>query len=117
MSRDGSGVVRCSGGFSPQSRVAGRGKLRDTGLPWNGVTPHTTLKSFVTDFFVPPAEHVTVTGQLPSVVLVPTLQVQEATPVELAVLGSRPAAVDGPDLYSTTILQLARGKVLTVAVA
>jgi hypothetical protein len=59
----------------------------------------------VTDFESPPDEQVTVTGQLPRVVLVPTFQVQDATPVLLADFGPRPAAVAGPDLYSTTMVQ------------
>jgi hypothetical protein len=46
-----------------------------------------------------------VTGQLPAVVLEPTFHVHDATPVLLAYLGPSPAAVDGPDLYSTTIVQ------------
>ncbi|HEY7940595.1 MAG TPA: hypothetical protein VID25_01505 [Candidatus Limnocylindrales bacterium] len=59
----------------------------------------------------------TVTGHDPADVLVPTLQVQLTLPAELAVLGPSPLAVAGPDLYSTTIEQLAAGSVRTVAVA
>ena len=57
------------------------------------------------------------TGQLPAVVRVPTFQVHEAMPLLLALVGARPDAVDGPDLYSTTIVQYAPGLVSTVAVA
>jgi len=55
----------------------------------------------------PPLEQVTVTGHDPGVVRVPTFQVQLAFPELLAVLGPKPAAVEGPDAYSTTMLQLA----------
>ena len=48
----------------------------------------------MTDFAEPYFEHVTVTGQLPAVVRVPTFHVHDATPVLLAYLGPRPAAVD-----------------------
>jgi hypothetical protein len=75
------------------------------------------LRYFVTDFRREPLVQVTVTGQLPAVVRGPTLQVQDAIPLLLAVLGPRPAAVEGPDLYSTTIAQEAPALVRTVAVA
>jgi hypothetical protein len=65
----------------------------------------------------PPFEQVMVTGQEPGVVRVPTFQVQLTTPVEPAVLFPKPLAVEGPDLYSTTIEQAALGEVLAVAVA
>jgi len=52
-----------------------------------------------------PRLQLTVTGQLPEVVRVPTFHVQLTAPVALAVFGPRPAAVDGPDLYSTTMVQ------------
>jgi hypothetical protein len=58
-----------------------------------------------------------VTGQVPSVVFAPTFHVHEATPLPSATWGSRPAALDGPDLYWTTIVQFAPGLVLTAAVA
>lgn len=60
---------------------------------------------------------VMVTGQEPGVVRVPTFQVQLTTPVEPAVWFPRPLALEGPDLYSTTIQQAALGVVLAVAVA
>lgn len=91
--------------------------LRTWGAPVPPTVHYTTWRYLVTDFCAPPAEHVTVTGQLPGVVLVPTFQVHDATPEEFAFFGSRPAADEGPDLYSTTMLQLAPAKVLTVAVA
>ena len=50
---------------------------------------------------------------MPRVVLLPTFHDHETVPVELAVLSPRPAAVDGPDLYSTSIEQRAFGEVLT----
>lgn len=71
----------------------------------------------MTDASSSPFEQVTVTGQLPAVVRVPTLQVQEAVPVLLASFGPRPAALEGPDLYSTAIVQEAPGAVVTFAVA
>jgi hypothetical protein len=46
----------------------------------------------------PPAEHVTVIGQLPGVVREPTFHVQLTAPALDAVFGSNPLAVDGPDL-------------------
>jgi len=60
--------------------------------------------------------HVTVTGQLPGVVRVPTSQVHCTVPEADAVVGPRPAAVLGPDLYSTSMEQAAPGAVPTVAV-
>jgi hypothetical protein len=60
---------------------------------------------------------VTVTGQLPGVVPVPTFQVQDATPLAFAVCGPSPAAFDGPDRYTTTMVQYAPAFVLTLAVA
>lgn len=61
----------------------------------------------------------TVTGHEPWVVLDPIFQLQDATPDPLAVVSPSPEAFDGPDLYSTTIEQLAPARVLieTVAVA
>jgi len=44
-------------------------------------------------------------GQLPSVVRAPTIHDQPTLPVPSLVMGLRPAAVDGPDLYVTTIEQ------------
>lgn len=66
-----------------------------------------TWRFFVTLWVNPAAEHVTVTGQDPGVVRVPTFHVQLAFPEPSAVVGPNPAAVDGPDLYSTTMLQFA----------
>jgi hypothetical protein len=66
---------------------------------------HRTSRYLATDLCSPLFEQVTVTGQLPAVVLVPTFQVHEATPELLAYFGPRPEAVDGPDLYSTTMEQ------------
>ncbi len=71
----------------------------------------------MTDLVTPFDEQVTVTGQLPMVVLLPTFHVQDAAPPLFAVLGPSPAAVDGPDLYSTTIVHAVLGLVLTVALA
>ena len=51
-------------------------------------------------------------GQVPRVVLLPIFQDQLTAPVELAVLSPSPAAVDGPDLYSTSIEQRALAVVL-----
>src|SRR3989454_7016677 len=62
-------------------------------------------------------EHRTITGHLPGVVLEPTRQVQLTCPRLLASWGTRPRARDGPDLYSTTIVQAAPGTVLAVSVA
>jgi hypothetical protein len=62
-------------------------------------------------------EQDTVTGQLPLLVAAPTVQDQLMTPVEDAGLAPRPAALDGPDLYSTSMPQVARASVLIVAVA
>ena len=62
-------------------------------------------------------EQVTVTGHEPRVVEPPMSQVQEVAPEESAVFGPRPAALDGPDLYCTTIEQLAPARVCTAAVA
>ncbi|MFL5724573.1 MAG: hypothetical protein ACJ78H_14390, partial [Chloroflexota bacterium] len=44
--------------------------------------------------------------------LLPTFHDHETAPVELAVLSPSPAAVDGPDLYSTSIEHRAFGAVL-----
>lgn len=66
---------------------------------------------------VPYSEHLMVTGQEPAVVRVPTLHVQLTEPPEPAVLGPSPAALDGPDLYWTTIEQAAPGEVRAAAVA
>ena len=70
----------------------------------------------MTDWGGPPAAQVTVTGQLPRVVLVPTFHVQDATPPPFAVVGPSPPAVDAPDAYTTTMLHAAPGSVVTVAV-
>jgi hypothetical protein len=51
--------------------------------------------------------HVTATGHLPGVVRVPTVQLQVTAPLALAVSAPRPAALDGPDLYSTMMVQAA----------
>lgn len=71
----------------------------------------------MTDLFEPRDAHVTVTGQLPGVVLLPTLHVHEAKPLAFAISGTRPEAFDGPDAYITTIVQDAPAVVWTVAVA
>ena len=65
----------------------------------------------------PSFEHVTETGQLPADVRDPTLQAHDTTPLAPATFSPRPEAVDGPDLYSTRIVQVAPAFVLTVAVA
>jgi hypothetical protein len=52
---------------------------------------------------------VTVTGHVPGVVRVPTFQVHATAPEADAVFGYRPAAVEGPDLYSTSMEQFALG--------
>ena len=62
-------------------------------------------------------EHQTVTGQDPGVVRVPTFHVQLTMPFEFAVLSARPAAVEDPDLYWTSMEHAARAAVFTVAVA
>ena len=49
--------------------------------------------------------------------LVPTFQDQLTAPVELAVLSPSPAAVEGPDLYSTTIEHRAPADVLMDTIA
>ena len=59
----------------------------------------------MTDRCRPLFEQLTVTGQLPADVRVPTFQVHDAEPLPLAYCGPSPAAVDAPDLYSTTMLQ------------
>jgi hypothetical protein len=64
-----------------------------------------TWRYFVTDLRSPLLLQLTVTGQLPAVVRVPTFHVQDATPLPFAYFGPKPLAVDGPDLYSTTIEQ------------
>ena len=56
---------------------------------------------------------VTVIGQLPRVVLTPTFHVQPTVPAPSLVAGLSPAAVDGPDLYWTTIEQDVFAVVLT----
>jgi hypothetical protein len=66
---------------------------------------------------VPPLAQRTVTGQLPGVVRVLTVQLQVTAPVALAVLGPRPAAREGPDLYSTTTVQAALAAVFAPTVA
>jgi hypothetical protein len=76
-----------------------------------------TFKSLVALPVWSPRSQVTVTGHEPAVVLTPTFQLQLTSPAAFAVLGSRPAAVDGPDLYSTSIVQYAAAAVLTAAVA
>jgi hypothetical protein len=77
----------------------------------------TTSRYLLTLLDAPPFEQVTVTGQLPGVVRPPTFHVQDAIPVEFADVGPRPDAVEGPDLYSTSIEQLAPANVLAFAVA
>ena len=57
------------------------------------------------------------TGHDPGVVRLPTFHVQLAMPDEFAVLSSRPAAVEDPDLYWTSMEQAATAAVFTVAVA
>ena len=76
-----------------------------------------TTRYAVADDVAPAAEQVTVTGQLPAVVLVPTVQLQLTTPDPSAVLDPSPAALDGPDLYSTVIEQAAPAAACAVAVA
>jgi hypothetical protein len=66
---------------------------------------------------LPPALQVTVTGHEPTVVREPIFQVQLTLPVPLAVLGPRPAALDGPDLYSTTMVHVAPAFVRATRVA
>ncbi len=56
-------------------------------------------------------------GQLPVEVVLPTLHDQVTTPVEFAVLSPSPDAVEGPDLYSTSIEHRAFGDVLIDTVA
>ncbi len=57
------------------------------------------------------------TGHDPGVVRLPTFHVQLTMPDEFAVLSPRPAAVEGPDLYWTSMEQAAPAAVFTVAVA
>ena len=59
----------------------------------------------------------TVTGPVPDAVFGPTCQLHDATPLPSAVCGRSPPAADGPDLYTTAMVQDAAGFVLTVAVA
>jgi hypothetical protein len=49
--------------------------------------------------------------------LLPTFHDQLIAPAELAVLSLSPAAVDGPDLYSTSIEQRAFADVMTETIA
>jgi hypothetical protein len=60
--------------------------------------PYWTTSDVVALALVPPIVQRTVTGQLPGVVREPTVQLQDTTPLALAVLGPRPAALEGPDL-------------------
>jgi len=66
---------------------------------------------------LPPALQVTVTGQDPSVVPEPIVQVQVTSPEPLAVSGLRPWAFDGPDLYSTMMAHEAPAAVRAASVA
>ncbi|HEX9040927.1 MAG TPA: hypothetical protein VF838_07835 [Trebonia sp.] len=61
--------------------------------------------------------HATVTGHEPAAVFVPTFHVQVTDPLAPAVAGPSPAALDGPDAYTTTIVQVALAAVLTTAVS
>jgi hypothetical protein len=79
--------------------------------------PHRTVRYLIAEPKASPLEQDTVTGHLPADVLIPTFHDQLTAPVALAVFGSSPAAVDGPDLYSTSIEHSARGEVFTFAVA
>ena len=65
----------------------------------------------------PPRLQETVTGQDPGVVRLPTIQLQVTAPAPDAVFGLRPRAVEGPDLYSTSMEQSALGAVWALAVA
>ena len=47
----------------------------------------------------PPLVQRTVTGQVPGVVRVLTVQLQDTGPLTLALMRPRPAALDGSDLY------------------
>jgi hypothetical protein len=58
-----------------------------------------------------------VTGQSPGVVRAETSQLHETAPEADAVFGYRPAAFEEPDLYSTSMEQLALGAVRAVALA
>ena len=58
-----------------------------------------------------------VIGHDPGVVLVPTFQVHDTRPDESEVFPPKPAAVDGPDLYSTVILYSVFGFPLIAIVA
>jgi hypothetical protein len=49
--------------------------------------------------------HVTVTGQIPVVVFVPMVQLQETVPLASVVFGTSPCARLGPVRYSATIVQ------------
>ena len=80
-------------------------------------TGYVTCRSLVALLLSTPFEQSIVTGQDPGVVRVPTFHVQLTLPFEVAVSGPNPAAFEGPDLYSTVMVQDAAGAVLAVAVA
>ena len=66
----------------------------------------------------PPSDaQITSMGQLPGVVLPPTVQVQEMLPEGSACFCSRPLALLGPDLYLTVMLHSALGAVRAFNVA
>jgi hypothetical protein len=60
--------------------------------------PYWTTSDVVALALVPPLAQRTVTGQLPGVVRELTVQLHMTAPAAPAVLGPRPAALDGPDL-------------------
>jgi hypothetical protein len=76
-----------------------------------------TTSDFAALALEPPLVQRTVTGQLPRVVRVLTVQLQDTVPLALAALGPRPAALDGPDLYCTTTVQAAPAAVFAPTVA
>ena len=88
---------------------------------WRGRRPgdrdYLTVRLRVASPVAAPLVHVTVTGQLPGVVLAPTLQRHATAPLPSAAFGSSPAAVEDPELYCTSIEHEARAAVLTLAVA
>ena len=63
------------------------------------------------------APQVTVIGHVPGVVREPTSQVQLTLPAPSDVAGLKPAAVDGPVLYITTMKQPVLGDVRAASVA
>ncbi len=89
---------------------AGRG-------PGEGIVPVRTSNDASRVPCLPTAEHVTMIGQRPGVVRLPTRQVQVTMPRLSAVFGTRPLALLGPDLYCTVIRHRAPGVVCTVIVA